>query len=109
MPFTEIEVTSKLTPNSKFPDTTNWKARHMRFCKVECVALMISALDKYQRRHFERYESKLADDGFLGPAFLDALKGVRTLLNGEIGGLDGGTCDSAIIAIYKEAGFGGEL
>lgn len=102
-------VTEKLTPSQTMPDTTGWKGRHMRYSKSHPVAVMISALDQYQRVHFERYEAKLADDGFLGPAFLDALRGVRALLNGEIGGLDGGTCDAAILAIHKEAGFGEAL
>lgn len=103
------EVTEKLIPSQTMPDTNGWKRRHLAASTYQPIAVMITALDTYQRRHFERYESKLADDGVLGPAFLDALRGVRTLLNGEIGGLDGGTCDAAILAIHSEAGFGGEL
>jgi hypothetical protein len=104
-----MSVTDKLTPKASLPDTSGWKGRHLRSARVHPVALMITALDQYQRVHNERYAQSLGYDGFLGPAFVDALRGVRALLNGEIAGLDGGTCDSAICAIYSEAGFAGEL
>ena len=109
MPSVLIEVSSLLTPNEMFPGTNGWKGRHMRAARVQPVALMITALDQYAANHAERFESKIGEDYVLGPAFLDALRGVRTMLNGEIGGLDGGTCDAAICEIFTRAGFEGEL
>jgi hypothetical protein len=104
-----MSVTDKLTPNQMTPDTNGWKGRHLRAARVHPVGAMISALDLYRARHNARFGSLLGNDYVLGPAFLDALRGVRTMLNGEIGGLDGGTCDAAICAIYSESGFEGEL
>jgi hypothetical protein len=103
------EVSPRLTPKESLPDTNGWKGRHLRAARVQPVAVMISALDQYAAKHEDRYESKIGEDYVLGPAFLDALRGVRTLLNGEIGGLDGGTCDAAILGIFSDAGFKGEL
>jgi hypothetical protein len=104
-----MSVTDKLTPKAALPDSNGWKGRHMRASRVQPVALMITALDQYQRVHRERYASDLAADYVLGPAFVKALAGVRAMLDGETHGLDCGTCDGAILAIYSAAGFEGEL
>jgi|GEM_PF-3138774 len=38
---------------------------------------------RYARAYRKAYDSKLSDDGFLGPHWLDAVKGLRGLLNGQ--------------------------
>ncbi len=89
-----------LNPNESTPDTNGWKRRHMMEVKRgHPIAAMVDALNSYAVRHAERYSSPLADDGVLGPAWLDALKGVRTLLNGDCGSLDCGTVDAALVRI----------
>lgn len=70
---------------------------------------MIRGLACYAGAHARQYESPIADDGVIGEAWLDALKGVRALLNGELGRLDGGALDHAIVELHKAAGFEGEL
>ncbi len=69
---------------------------------------LIVGLTEYAGAHVRQYDSPIADDGVLGEAWLDALRGVRALLNGELGRLDGGTLDHAIIELYKAAGFEGD-
>jgi len=95
---------SILDPNEKTPDTSGWKKRHMMEVKRgHPVAAMVEALNRYAVMHAERYSAPLADDGVLGPAWLDAAKGVRALLNGECGGLDCGTVDGAITKMVIDA------
>ncbi len=69
---------------------------------------LLSGLAEYAGAHVRQYDSPIADDGVLGEAWLDALRGLRALLNGELGRLDGGTLDHAILELYKAAGFEGD-
>ena len=93
-----------LSPNEMTPDTNGWKRRHMMEVKRNHpIAAMVEALNTYAVMHAERYSSVLADDGVLGPAWLGAVKGVRTLLNGECGGLDCGTVDAALVKMATDA------
>ena len=71
----------------------------------DAVAEIMWALAKYHQEHRDEYDSTIAEDGVLGPAFLDILKGARSLLNGELGPHDAGTLDSALVAIGRAAGF----
>ena len=98
-------VTNLLTPKESLPDTNGWKGRHIRACTVQPVAMMITALHSYIIRHESRCGSAVAQDYVLGPAIRESLSAVRTLLNGEIGALDGGTCDSAIAALLERGGW----
>lgn len=52
-----------------------------------------------------RFSSSIADDSVLGPAWLDILQGLRTLLNGETGDIDCGKVDGNLVEIAKMAGF----
>jgi hypothetical protein len=63
------------------------------------------ALKLYADNHKVRYDSNIAHDGVLGEAFLEILKNVRALLNGECGRLDCGTIDAYLISIAEKAGF----
>jgi hypothetical protein len=67
--------------------------------------MMITAISSYISRYESSYGSAMAQDYVLGPAILESLSAVRTLLNGEIGALDGGTCDSAIAALLERGGW----
>ncbi len=42
-------------------------------------------------------ESKIGDDGVLGPEWTEIGKALRGLLNGELGRLDGGTLDQLLL------------
>ncbi len=69
------------------------------------IGKMLVALAKYADDHHEAYGSPIADDYILGVNWLDCLRGVRAMLNGETGRLDCGDVDSAILAMYEQAGF----
>jgi hypothetical protein len=73
------------------------------------IASSLVALRDYAVAHECTYGSPLAQDGVLGDAWLDMLRGLRALLNGELGRLDGGFLDGAICNLHRAAGFTGEL
>jgi hypothetical protein len=62
----------------------------------------------YADAHAERFGSPLAEDYVLGESWREAVRGLRGLLNGELGRLDGGTLDRAILVMYQAAGFEGD-
>jgi hypothetical protein len=66
--------------------------------------LLVEGLCVYVAR-YRRAHGRLADDGVLGAAWLKAWRGVRQLLNGDIGSFDGGTLDHALMSALRSAGF----
>ena len=66
---------------------------------------MLYALSQYADEHERAYASKIGEDGVLSPAWLDMLKGFRTLLNGDLGRFDGGTLDGCCFDMAQAAGF----
>ena len=66
---------------------------------------MTYALAEYADTHFRRYETKLGQDYVLGAAWEQQVKGLRQLLNGELGRLDAGSVDSILVGMLKREGF----
>lgn len=79
--------------------------RHVIAFRVHPIGKMISALAQYAQEHFKKYDSALSEDYILGKAWIDALKNIRVLLNGELDGMDGGFTDEIILAVGKNCGF----
>ena len=75
----------------------------------QSILRTLASLAMYADAYAERYESPIGNDGVLGESWCEMVHGLRGLLNGDIGRLDGGTLDAAILALYKAAGFEGEL
>lgn len=50
------------------------------------------------------FDSTIGEDGFLGEAWKDIGEALLTLLNGELGGFDGGSLDANIRNFAKEQG-----
>jgi hypothetical protein len=111
----------------RFPPDNGWFERHersvprlvgripgegssnSRHAFEEALCYMLHSLAAYAGAHVRQYGSPIAEDGVLGVAWRESLAGLRQLLNGELGQLDGGTLDHAILELYKAAGFeGGE-
>jgi hypothetical protein len=100
------------------PDTNGWQKRHMREVVgyigrtptfAQSIVRMLAALAAYADCHETKYEASIGTDGVIGDAWLDSLRGVRALLNGETGGLDCGVVDATILAMAKAAGFEEEV
>lgn len=69
------------------------------------VDTLIDELGAYADAHRMMYDSDLSEDCVLGESFLCALRGVRGLLNGELGVCDGATLAGRILAAAELAGF----
>ncbi len=72
---------------------------------ASAIALMLTGLAIYADEHFRVCESRILEDGVLGPEWLSGLKCVRGLLNGKTEPLDPGTLDSMIVKIAESEGF----
>lgn len=62
----------------------------------------------YAQAHEAEFGSPIGEDYVLGPMWEDIGKSLLGLLNGEIGGLDGGTMDGLIRQNLMRAGFEGQ-
>jgi len=69
--------------NMPSPGTVAAQGHHLGVEWGEPLLYGLSGAVRYAYAHHARYEGWLADDYVLGPAFLDWLKGLRALLNGE--------------------------
>jgi hypothetical protein len=65
----------------------------------------MDALLRAAKDYSERFDSKLADDYVLGPPWLDAIKGVRRLLDGDFGPIDNGTVEAIFWRALAIAGY----
>ena len=90
-------------------DIADWLIHHCRTWigsnDARPLRHLITGLAVYADQHKRRYDSNIAEDNILGAAWLDMWQGVRTLLNGELWGLDGGTLDALLLQIAEVAGY----
>jgi hypothetical protein len=66
---------------------------------------LISAWVDYAAQHARRFDSKIGDDGVLGPEWAQIGAALHGLLNGETGRLDCGTLDAIIHDNLTTEGF----
>ena len=90
--------------------TTTWHYRHDQALAdpdaVEApIVNLLKVLDTYDRQHVTRFGSATANDYVLGAAWLEIAKATRTMLNGDIGRLDGGSLDRILLDLIVTAGF----
>lgn len=104
--------------NNRFPDITiqpkdgaklatfalnhNREIGGTRFkgCTGTIPSCLVASLDAWRRfaiAHENRFESPIGHDYVLGPGWIQWAAGMRTLLNGDTGGLDCGTLDAFIL------------
>lgn len=88
----------------------NWITRHAqawdapRGMEVPIVGLIKSWLD-YGQRHRAQYAASIGDDYVLGPEWAQIGMALLTLLNGDLGRLDGGSLDGIIRDAMLAQGF----
>jgi hypothetical protein len=49
----------------------------------EPLLVAMDAMLRYAKAYRRHFDSNVGDDGVLGPCFVDAIKGIRGLLNGD--------------------------
>lgn len=69
---------NKLTFN-----TVSEKAHKQGMLEGEPLLIAMDALHKYAEAYQLRFEQPLAEDGVLGDQWLESVKGIRALLNGD--------------------------
>ncbi len=99
-----------LTYLPNYADMGGWKARHQAavFGKTNQATPVVTAIASwisYAEKHEKRFESKIGDDGVLGPAWAQWGDALRQLLNGDLGQADCGTLDTILVDNLMEQGF----
>ena len=94
-------------------DPAGWAERHAKAWPESSIGRLTTAVvcyaDDYRKRYggpdADQYPSQLGSDYVLGDAWFQIVDGIRTLLNGELGALDGGLCDRLLVALLEGEGF----
>jgi len=104
------QAVKKLTPR-----TVSAESMAIGRINGEPLFYALDGMLRYAKAHAKRYESPLSEDYFLGPHWLQTVKGLRGLLNGdgavamEIGrsrdSKDNGVCEEIFWAAMAAAGF----
>lgn len=69
------------------------------------IVLMLKGWLEYADHHENRYDSRIGEDGVIGPAWAEIGKSLLNLLNGELSRLDGGALDALIRNTLTDEGF----
>lgn len=94
-----------LKETARIPHDTVAEAEQRKgMLTAEPVIIAMDALYKYAVAHALEYDSTLSEDSFLGPEWLQAITGVRALLNGA-GHFDGGTLEGLFWQALEASGF----
>lgn len=103
-------IQTKLNEQAKKNNVLKYyESRHVKAWRRSSIAKMIDALAIYADEHFKRYKSPVGEDYVLGEYWIESLKGVRGLLNGELIDLDAGFTDMIIITLAENNGFNDAL
>ena len=89
--------------------STSFPSRHLNAVvnptfPGEILIVVLAAVIQYCEDHTSQYGALIGDDYVLGPGVTDILQGVRTLLNGSLGRLDGGLLDGLLLGIAEHYG-----
>lgn len=90
-------------------DMPSWCARHNAALASNkgfefAIVTMLVAWSEYAAEYKSRFLSLIGDDSVLGPVWQSIGENLRTLLNGELGGLDAGTLDNYIVGTMEYHG-----
>lgn len=110
MSLREVINASLKAALSKSVGNNQWGKRHANaFCLPKAgewgIVSFFWALADYADDYQDRFDGPVGNDGVLGESWLKIMREVRNLLNGDLGRLDGGTLDSLLFAMGREAGF----
>ncbi|CAK9251234.1 unnamed protein product [Sphagnum jensenii] len=71
----------------------------------QAIVMMIRGCANYADAHFSLYEQPLGECAILGDYWLDMMKSIRRMLNGEIGRLYAGAVDTLLCDLAVNVGF----
>lgn len=100
----------EIRQNTPPEHTVRYAAQHQEACInprpgfERALVRMLRGWLEYAEVYEGRYESRIGDDGILGPEWEAIGEALRGLLNGEAGRLDCGTIDSIILDAMRDAG-----
>jgi hypothetical protein len=88
---------------------TGWDVRHnMALVSPKGpeigIVRLLSGLEDYMASHAARYDDEVYQDGVLADGVAAIARGIRILLNGNIGRLDSGTIDERLCIILQRCG-----
>ena len=90
--------------NKLTPKTVAKQTAECGIATDDPLTCAMDALYQYAVKHRQRYGAQLSEDYFCGPAWLQAITGVRTLLSSE-GLFDAGTLETVFWAAMEVAGY----
>ncbi len=91
--------------NARYYEERAQKAEQHPQADEIALVLMFDGLEQYVVTYEKRFDQKLSEDGFLGEQWLQMVKGLNQLLNGELGRLSGGRLSKRIYRMVARAGF----
>lgn len=109
----DLMAASVVSVQAKSFQENQWGKRHAaawnlpRGNEVGIVNL-IRAIGRYADLHENGYHSRIGDDSFGAPIWIEMIRSARQLLNFDIGRLDGGTLDSLLCNMLKLEGYDSE-
>lgn len=89
------------------PARTRWADQHVRTITEgdNALAAMIGGWLAYADQYRLQFGGNIGDDGVLGDPWADVGKNLLRLLNGDLGGMDGGTLDRVIRRTLHDEGY----
>src|SRR5690349_16136152 len=94
----------------KLPPGSVEKLEHNRAMSAQPAILrMLIGAGAYADDYRKRFESKLGDDGVLGPAWEDIMRGIKVLLDGELHGLSAGLMNTCVCRMLTEEGINPDI
>ena len=88
--------------------TKSWALRHNRAVSLPLPSSAICGVIDALAGYGKAQEEPIGEDSYAGPNFAAMLRATRRLLSTELGDLDAGTLDVAILKVAKENGISEE-
>ena len=114
-----MELETKQEIDKLTPGTIAVESMRVGRIYDEPLLICMDGLLRYAKAYRKAYGAGVGEDGFLGPCFINAIKGIRGLLDGQgavameydlsTDSKDNGVIESLFWLCCKEAGLDGDL
>lgn len=106
--MTHYKLIQTMLEQFKDGSGSHWQQTHFAKWGKAPLSVTIAGAGAIADSHYRVYDSRIGEDAVLGESWLEIMRGLRGLLNGELGGLDGGTCDKLICDMLRLEGIDSE-